>query len=110
MREALERAPLTRARVRWLGERPAGRGDHRRDGLAAKMERLATRERIAAARERVAAAGGRWGRPARTARLDVKRAVALPAEGRSVRQIAVALNVPRSTVARALARDARPPP
>ncbi|MBK8994604.1 MAG: recombinase family protein [Myxococcales bacterium] len=70
---------------------------------AAKMERIAINERIAAARERVEAAGGRWGRPRRMARDDVARAAAMQAQGRSVREIAVALKVPRSTVGRALA-------
>ncbi|GMV27781.1 MAG: hypothetical protein AMXMBFR58_38120 [Phycisphaerae bacterium] len=70
---------------------------------AGRMERLAIGERIAAARERVEAAGGRWGRPRRMARDEVARAAAMQAEGRSVRQIAVALKVPRSTVGRALA-------
>jgi DNA invertase Pin-like site-specific DNA recombinase len=70
---------------------------------AAKMERIAINERIAAARERVEAAGGRWGRPRRMARDEVSRAAAMQADGRSVRQIAVALKVPRSTVGRALA-------
>lgn len=70
---------------------------------AAKMERVAINERIAAARERVEAAGGRWGRPRRMARDDVARAVAMRADGRSVREIAVALKVPRSTIGRALA-------
>ncbi len=69
----------------------------------AKMERIAINERIAAARERVEAAGGRWGRPRRMARDEVARAAAMQAEGRSVREIAVALKVPRSTVGRALA-------
>lgn len=70
---------------------------------AAKMERVAINERIAAARERVEAAGGRWGRPRRMGRDEVARAAAMRTEGRSVREIAVALKVPRSTVARSLA-------
>lgn len=70
---------------------------------AAKMERVAINERIAAARERVEAAGGRWGRPRRMGRNEVARAAAMRTEGRSVREIAVALKVPRSTVGRALA-------
>ncbi len=70
---------------------------------AAKMERIAINERIAAARERVEAAGGRWGRPRRMGRDEVVRAAAMRADGRSVREIAVALKVPRATVGRALA-------
>jgi DNA invertase Pin-like site-specific DNA recombinase len=71
---------------------------------AAKMERLATAERIAAARERIEAEGGRWGRPRCMSRADVERALALRGAGRSVRAIAVALKIPKSTLARALAR------
>lgn len=71
---------------------------------AAKMERLATAERIAAARERIEAEGGRWGRPPRMGQADVERALAMRAEGRSTRAIAVALKIPKSTLARALAR------
>ena len=63
---------------------------------AAEMERLAIGERIAAARARV----DRWGRPRRP--VDVARARELAAEGKTVRQIAAALKVPRSTVGRVL--------
>jgi len=72
---------------------------------AAKMERLATAERIAAARERIEAEGGRWGRPPRMGRAEVARALAMRGEGRSVRAIAVALKIPKSTLARTLARE-----
>jgi DNA invertase Pin-like site-specific DNA recombinase len=71
---------------------------------AAKMERLAIGERITAARARVEARGGAWGRPKRLTRADVARVCELAAEGRTVRAIAVALKVPKSTVARALAK------
>jgi DNA invertase Pin-like site-specific DNA recombinase len=70
---------------------------------AAKMERLAINERISAARERVEAEGKQWGRPRRLDDESVARAKAMKAAGRSVREIAVALKVPRSTVARAVA-------
>jgi len=73
---------------------------------AAKMERLATAERISAARERIEAEGGRWGRPCRLGREEIGRIDAMRAEGRSVRAIAVAMKVPRSTVARALTSSA----
>ena len=76
---------------------------------AAKMERLALGERIAAARERIEAEGGRWGRPCRLGRAEVAQAVAMRAEGRSVRAIAMATRCPRSTVASALARASRKP-
>lgn len=71
---------------------------------AGKMERLATAERIAAARERIEAQGGRWGRPSRVDRATRTRAAAMHAAGKSVREIARALHVPRSTIARAIAQ------
>lgn len=76
---------------------------------AAKMERLAVNERIAAARERIEAAGGKWGRPRRMDRSTIARATELRAQGRSLRQIAVALKVPKATVGRALAGQKHPP-
>jgi DNA invertase Pin-like site-specific DNA recombinase len=76
---------------------------------AAKMERIAINERISAARERVEAEGRSWGRPCRLDERDVRRAVTLREGGRSVREIAVALKVPRSTVARALAASQKVP-
>jgi DNA invertase Pin-like site-specific DNA recombinase len=69
---------------------------------AAKAERAAINERISAARERVEAEGRKWGRPSRFTDEDRAKLLALRREGRSIRQIAVALKVPRSTVARAL--------
>lgn len=75
---------------------------------AAKMERLATAERIAAARDRIEAEGGHWGRPRRMATADVRRAKAMQAEGRSVRAIASALRIPRSTIARGLSQKPTP--
>jgi DNA invertase Pin-like site-specific DNA recombinase len=68
---------------------------------AAKMERLAINERISAARERVEAEGGRWGRPSRLSVEEIARVRDLRAQGRSLRQIAIALKVPLATVARA---------
>lgn len=76
---------------------------------ASKMERVAINERISAARERLEAEGKGWGRPARVVGAALERARALRAEGRSVREIAVALKVPRSTVARALAPSRKVP-
>jgi DNA invertase Pin-like site-specific DNA recombinase len=69
---------------------------------AAQMERLAIGERIAAARERIEAEGGRWGRPSRVDGATRERAVKLKASGKTVRDIARTLKVPRSTIARAL--------
>jgi DNA invertase Pin-like site-specific DNA recombinase len=76
---------------------------------AAKMERLAINERISAARERIEAEGGRWGRPSRVDRATRARAVKMHVAGRSIRRIAQALKVPRSTIGRAImaARIAR---
>lgn len=65
---------------------------------AAQWERAALGERISAARARVR----KWGRPRR--HIDVTRALELEAKGKSIRQIAVTLKVPRTTVQRALAR------
>lgn len=69
---------------------------------ASQMERLAINERISAARERVEAEGRKWGRPSRFDGAGLARVKALREQGRSIREIAVALKVPRSTVARAL--------
>ena len=69
---------------------------------AAKMERLAINERISAARERVEAEGGKWGRPSRFSDGDRAKVLSLHQQGRSIRDIAIALKTPKSTVARAL--------
>jgi DNA invertase Pin-like site-specific DNA recombinase len=69
---------------------------------AAKMERLAIRERLDEARARATAAGKTWGRPARMTRDQVREARAMQSTGRSVRAIAMALKVPKSTILRAL--------
>jgi len=71
-------------------------------GLAARLERTAINDRIAAARERVEAEGGRWGRPSRVDGPTRARAAQLRSEGKTVREIARALHVPRSTIARSL--------
>jgi DNA invertase Pin-like site-specific DNA recombinase len=64
----------------------------------AEMERAAIRERMSAARIRVEKAGGRWGRPRKVGPGDVKRMKELQKQDRSVRSIAMALKIPRSTV------------
>jgi len=74
---------------------------------AAKMERLAINERVAAARDRMEAEGRPWGRPPRLSKADCVRIQGLQNEGRSIREIAMAVKVPRSTVARALAKARR---
>ncbi len=66
---------------------------------AAQMERLALGERIAAARARVEARGGAWGRPKSLRPIDVERIRQRYAKKQSLRQIAIALKIPRSTVA-----------
>jgi DNA invertase Pin-like site-specific DNA recombinase len=76
-------------------------------GWAAKVERLAINERVAAARERVEAEGGKWGRPSRFSDEDRAKVLALHREGRSIRDIAIALKTPKSTVARALKAAAK---
>ena len=70
---------------------------------AAQMERSAIGERIKAARVRVEASGGRWGRPRRIDPTTLAKARELVREKKSVRAIAVALKVPRSTLSDALA-------
>jgi DNA invertase Pin-like site-specific DNA recombinase len=73
------------------------------------MERLAIGERIAAARERIEAEGGRWGRPRRVDAPTLRRAQELRTQGRSLRDIAIALKIPKSTVAATLAAASRKP-
>jgi DNA invertase Pin-like site-specific DNA recombinase len=76
---------------------------------ASKMERLAINERIAAARERLAAEGRPWGRPPRLSPRDVTSILADHRAGKTVRGIAQARKVPRSTVGRVLSqKDAAP--
>lgn len=74
---------------------------------AAQMERAAIGERVKAARKRVESQGGRWGRPARVDARTLARARALQKEGRTIREIAMALKVPRSTLGDALAGRGR---
>ncbi len=69
---------------------------------ASAMELRAKNERIAAARERMADEGKSWGRPRRMTDDMIAKAVAMQHEGRSIRQIAIALKIPRATVGRAL--------
>jgi DNA invertase Pin-like site-specific DNA recombinase len=70
---------------------------------AAQMERAAIGERIRAARVRVEASGGRWGRPRRIDPATLADARARARAGDTLRSIAVALKIPRSTLADALA-------
>jgi DNA invertase Pin-like site-specific DNA recombinase len=68
---------------------------------AAKMERLAIAERMGEARKQMEAAGGKWGRPPRMTPAQVADARSRVAAGASVREVAVALSIPRATIARA---------
>ena len=70
---------------------------------AAQMERAALGERISASRRRVEAAGGRWGRPRKIDPGTLAKAAALRLAGRTMREIASALKIPRSTLQGALA-------
>jgi DNA invertase Pin-like site-specific DNA recombinase len=67
---------------------------------AAQMERSAIGERIASARQRVEAAGGSWGRPRRILDAQVIRNIKTRHRsfGQSIREIAIALKIPKSTV------------
>lgn len=70
----------------------------------AQIELQSIRERITAARARVEREGGRWGRPAKFGKPDLPKLLELAASGKTVRQIASIVKVPRSTVQRALQR------
>lgn len=71
---------------------------------ASRMEFLARNERVAAARDRMEAEGRAWGRPSRLSDTQRVRIVAMKKAGKTIRATAVALKIPRSTVARALSR------
>lgn len=75
-------------------------------GLAASLERTARNERISAARTRMEAKGEPWGRPPRMTAAQLKTARRMRDEGRSVREIASAIGVPRATVGRAVQTNA----
>jgi len=68
-------------------------------GWAAQMERLALGERISAARTRIERAGGHWGRPREITPAKAQDIIERNQKGQSTRQIAVALKIPKSTVA-----------
>lgn len=71
---------------------------------AAQWERKALGDRISAARARVKADGGAWGRPRRVTKSTEKRVLALRAERMTIREIAVALKIPKATVSRVLSQ------
>lgn len=68
----------------------------------AQMERAAIGERVHAARVRIEAAGGTWGRPRKIDPGTLERIRDLQARGYSVRRIAVAVKISKTTVATAL--------
>lgn len=72
----------------------------------AEMERNTIRERTAVARAAVEAAGGHWGRPKKTDEHTRER-IRKMAETKTVRQIAVALKIPKSTVGEVLTSNKR---
>ncbi len=71
---------------------------------ASAMELRAKNERISAARERVEAEGRSWGRPKRMSEGLVAKARKMRQEGRSIREVSMALKVPKSTVGRVLSQ------
>ena len=75
---------------------------------AAKAERLAINERIAAARERLRSENRPWGRPSRLTSQDKERILEMRTQGRTVREIAQAVKIPRSTCARVLSQNDLP--
>ena len=68
----------------------------------AQMERDALVTRAAAARARVEAKGGKWGHPWSMPPALRRKARELKQQGRTIRAIAIALKVPKSTIARAI--------
>jgi DNA invertase Pin-like site-specific DNA recombinase len=72
--------------------------------LAARLEFTARNDRIAAARTRIEAKGGSWGRPKVTSKKQDDKCLELHKAGRTVREIAMALGIKRSTAGRAIKR------
>ncbi len=87
---------------------PAGRLQIQILGALAEFERELIRERVRAGLDRARANGTRSGRPIGRPRraIDVSRARAMRAEGRSWREVAMALHAPRRTIERAVAAAA----
>lgn len=80
---------------------PLGRAFFTLAAMFAELEREILIERVRAGMARARAEGKRIGRPVR--RVDLEELRRLRAAGRSIREIARALGVPRSTVAKRLA-------
>jgi DNA invertase Pin-like site-specific DNA recombinase len=70
----------------------------------AEQERARLLERLGAARARLEKEGRSWGRPRRLTPAQLERVRAMKAAGKSDRQVAVAMKVPRTTLRDALAR------
>ena len=73
--------------------------------LAAQLELAARGDRIAARRQLAEERGESWGRPSRIDRTTAATILRMRSEGRTVRAIAAAIKVPRSTVGRVLSRN-----
>lgn len=72
---------------------------------AAQMERQAISERITAARERVEGDGGAWGRPVRITDDERAEIAVRRAAGQTIRQISIAMKIPKSVVGRACPKN-----
>jgi DNA invertase Pin-like site-specific DNA recombinase len=72
---------------------------------AAQIERQAISERIGAAQERIESQGGTWGRPPRIT-AEQREFIHLRRDhfGETIREIAVALKIPKSVIGRELSR------
>lgn len=70
---------------------------------AAQIERQAISDRISAARSRIRDEGKDWGRPKRE--VDIDAVLDLKEKGKSIRAIAQALRVPKSTIHRVLGQQ-----
>jgi DNA invertase Pin-like site-specific DNA recombinase len=75
----------------------------------AEMEREAIRARLAEARVKLEADGGAWGRPRAIDRPTLATIHRMQKRGDSVRTIAIALKIPRSTIANYLSGKTPPP-
>lgn len=73
--------------------------------LAAQLELAARGDRIAARRQLAEERGEAWERPSRIDRATAATMLRMRREGRTVRAIAAAIKVPRSTVGRVLSRN-----
>lgn len=79
-------------------------------GWAAQMERLAIGERISSAHRRAKEQGLPWGRPRRVDRQTAELLTLAHAAGVSVRKLAMAHKIPRTTVSRVLSQKPTPKP